>query len=103
MPNSEPARKPSLRPCRIISIEAGKTDSMTPRCCSVTGRLAHMRRSGDTMVSTASADEANISVLQLWVSAWQMPSRAMLRNARRGHRESAAVSTLIDPSIGCAP
>ena len=45
------------------------TDSMTPRCCMVTGRLAHMRMSGDTMVNTASADEANISVLLPWVRA----------------------------------
>jgi len=58
-----------LRPRRIISSEAGKTDIMTPRCCIVTGRFAHMRRSGPTMVSTASADEANIRVLPLWVSA----------------------------------
>jgi hypothetical protein len=105
MPMQEPVRNPILRPSRIISIDAGKTDSMTPRCCMVTGRLAHIRMSGGTMVSTASADEANISVLQLWVSAWQIASRAMLRSARRGMPvEAAAVgSTLIDPSIGRAP
>ena len=73
-----------MRPRRIISIEAGNTDSMTPKCCMVIGRFAHMRMSGDTMVSTASADEANISVLLLWVSAWQIASSAMLRIARRG-------------------
>ena len=84
MPISEPVRKPNLRPRRIISIEAGNTDSMTPRCCMVTGRFAHMRMSGETMVSTASAEEANISVLLLCVSAWQIASSAMLRSARRG-------------------
>ena len=77
-------RKPKRRPRRIISIDAGKTDSMTPRCCIVTGRFAHMRISGGTIVSTASADEANISVLLLCVSAWQKPSSPMLRSARRG-------------------
>jgi hypothetical protein len=65
MPIAEPERKPNLRPRRIISIEAGNTDSMTPKCCMVMGRFAHIRMSGDTMVSTASADEANIRVLLL--------------------------------------
>ena len=32
---------------------------------TIQGRFAHMRMSGETMVSTASADEANISVLLL--------------------------------------
>ena len=102
MPIAEPERKPNLRPRRIISIEAGNTDSMTPKCCMVIGRFAHMRMSGDTMVSTASADEANIRVLLLWVSAWQIASSAMLRIARRGTPpDTAAVSsTFIEPSIG---
>src|SRR3984893_15034773 len=78
MPIAEPERKPNLRPRRIISIEAGKTDSMTPKCCMVMGRLAHMRMSGDTMVSTANADEANNRVLLLWVSAWQIARSAVV-------------------------
>ena len=104
MPIAEPERKPTLRPRRIISIEAGNTDSMTPRCCMVTGRLAHIRMSGDTMVSTASAEEANIRVLLLWVSAWQIASSAMLRSARGGMAPDAAAvsSSLIEPSIGRA-
>ena len=102
MPIAEPERKPNLRPRRIISIEAGNTDSMTPKCCMVIGRFAHMRMSGDTMVSTASADEANIRVLLLWVSAWQIASSAMLRIARRGTPPDATAvsSTFIEPSIG---
>jgi len=105
MPIAEPQRKPNLRPRRIIKSDAGNTDSMTPRCCMVTGRLAHMRRSGDTMVSTASADEANIKVLLLCVSAWQIASSVMLRNARGGKPAVAAAavcSTLVSPSIGRA-
>ena len=105
MPISEPVRKPNLRPRRIISIEAGNTDSMTPRCCMVTGRFAHMRMSGETMVSTASAEEANISVLLLWVSAWQIASSAMLRSERRGMPAATPPPfprPLIDPSIGRA-
>ena len=104
MPISEPERKPNLRPRRIISSEAGKTDSMTPKCCMVMGRFAHMRMSGETMVSTASAEEANISVLLLWVNAWHIASSAMLRMARRGMPPDAAAvsSTLIEPSIGGA-
>jgi hypothetical protein len=35
----------------------------------VTGRFAHMRWPGPMIVSTASADEANIRVLPLCVSA----------------------------------
>ena len=50
----------------------------------------------------ASAEEANISVLQLCVSAWQIASSAMLRIARRGIPAEAVSSTLIDPSIGRA-
>ena len=105
MPITEPLRKPSLRPRRIISSEAGNTDNMTPRCCMVMGRLAHMRMSGETMVSTASADEANINVLLLCVSAWHIASKAMLRIDRRGMRPSDAAGvscTFIDPSIGPA-
>ena len=45
-----------------------------------------MRMSGETMVSTASADDANISVLLLWVSAWHIASSAMLRSDRGGMR-----------------
>ena len=85
MPNSEPMRKPNLRPRRIISIEAGNTDSMTPRCCMVTGRFAHMRMSGGTMVSTASAEEANISVLLPWVSAWQNRQQADIAQRAARH------------------
>ena len=85
MPIAEPERKPNLRPRRIISIEAGKTDSMTPKCCMVIGRFAHMRMSGETMVSTASAEEANIRVLLLCVSAWQIASSAMLRMCAPRH------------------
>ena len=106
MPNSDPMRKPNLRPRRIISIEAGNTDSMTPRCCMVTGRFAHMRMSAGMMVSTASAEEANISVLLPWVSAWQNPSRPILRSARRGmpvETLAGVSSTFIEPSIGRAP
>ena len=71
----------------------------------VTGRLAHMRRSDGTMVSTASADEANIRVLLLCVSAWQIASKPMLRSERRGMPSDAAAgvsSTFIEPSIGRA-
>ena len=105
MPNNEPVRKPNLRPRRIISSDAGKTDSMTPRCCMVTGRLAHMRWSGPMIVSTASADEANIRVLPLWVSAWHIASNAMLRAARRGMPAAivGVASILTEPSIGRAP
>jgi len=105
MPITEPLRKPNLRPRRIISSDAGNTDSMTPRCCMVTGRLAHMRMSGETIVRTASAEEANMSVLLLCVSAWQIPSKTMLRIDRRGMRpsEAAGIScTFDDPSIGPA-
>ncbi len=41
MPNSEPTRKPMLRPTRCIKSAAGNTQIMTPRCCIVTGRLAN--------------------------------------------------------------
>ena len=41
MPNSEPMRKPMLRPIRCISSAAGNTQIITPRCCIVTGRLAN--------------------------------------------------------------
>ena len=71
----------------------------------VTGRFAHMRMSGGMMVSTASADEANISVLLLWVSAWQIASKPMLRSERRGmpwRRWPALPRPLIEPSIGRA-
>ena len=88
MPISEPERKPNLRPRRIISSEAGKTDSMTPKCCMVMGRFAHMRMSGETMVSTASAEEANIRVLLLWVSAWQIAEQRDV--AHRASRHGAA-------------
>ena len=100
MPIAEPERKPNFRPRRIISIEAGNTDSMTPKCCMVIGRFAHMRMSSDTMVSTASADEAFIRVLLLWVSAWQIASSAMLRLARRGipPDDVTTSATSIEPS-----
>jgi hypothetical protein len=64
-----------------------------------------MRISGETIVSTASAEDANISVLLLCVSAWQIASRAMFRIDRRGMRpsEAAGIScTFDDPSIGAA-
>ena len=60
---------------------------------------------GATMVSTASAEDANISVLLLWVNAWQIASSVMLRIARRGMAlpdVAAASSTFIEPSIGRA-
>jgi hypothetical protein len=71
----------------------------------VTGRLAHMRMSGETMVSTASAEEANISVLLLCVSAWHVARSPMLRSERRGMLPpdtGFVSSTFIDPSIGRA-
>jgi hypothetical protein len=71
----------------------------------VTGRFAHMRMSGETMVSTASAEEANISVLLLCVSAWHVARSPMLRSERRGMGPpdvACVCSTFIDPSIGRA-
>ena len=72
----------------------------------VTGRFAHMRMSGGTMVSTASAEEANISVLLLWVSAWHIAEQPDVaqRAPRHAADDRAGVSsTLIEPSIGRAP
>ena len=86
------AHAPARDAC--ISNEAGNTESMTPRCCRVTGRLAHMRRSAGTIVSTAKADEANISVLLPWVSAGHTASRPMFRNERRGRISAAARASL---------
>ncbi len=72
----------------------------------VIGRFAHIRMSGETMVRTASADEANIKVLLLCVRAWHIASNAMLRSDRGGMRVgvgAAGVScTFIEPSIGRA-
>ena len=72
----------------------------------VIGRFAHMRMSGDTMVSTASADDANISVLLLCVSAWHIASNAMLRIDRGGMRVGVGAGgvscAFIEPSIGRA-
>ena len=59
------------------------------------------------MVSTASAEEANISVLLLCVSAWHSASRAMLRIERRGRlggADAAGRSAIVsEPSIGRGP
>src|ERR1700722_10156404 len=99
MPIAEPERKPTLRPRRIISSEAGQTDSMTPKCCMVIGRLAHLRNAGDTNVRPARADEAKIRVFLLWVSGWQIASSVMLPPARRGMPPGATVVSSDLPAV----
>lgn len=60
MPNTEPIRKPNRRPMRCISSAAGNTDSITPRCCKVSGNVAQSAMC--KMVEIDSTVEVNIIV-----------------------------------------
>jgi hypothetical protein len=67
MPTVEPTRNPNPRPYFCISAAAGNTDSMTPRCCIVTGKVA--RSCMCSTPDTASAVAVNIIVFPAWPMA----------------------------------
>ena len=68
MPNTEPTRNPKRHPMRCISIAAGNTDSITPRCCKVIGSVAQSAICG--MLEIDRTVDVNIIVFTAWPSAW---------------------------------